>query len=590
MKKIFLLFLSLNVCAVDLYLNKFNTDKAFFESVSTPDVYDIKSLSIYNKIGKQTSSVDKVNELFFLNTGFNLGIYKSLDISANFHILKDQNEFNFSDGLFEFKKQFSNNFATSLLFLPTIGETQYINSSSHRFGVKFIGKETFFDEYFYWNLTLIKSLKDNYFNHYKQNNQGLISLAHRYNIKDGVSLNNEVVYSFMDTSSFIYIPQITYDFESFIIRNGVELETKLRTFSMFFAVEAEFERVFDSVLSDEYPIMSTYDEALEEKIEEEKKNKELELRESIKAELKAEIMAAIQNDLEKREEQKKINNEQFEKIKSVKYKLELAQNKMNENIQLFENRQMDEKEALKEISWGLRVINLRKNYINKLRNEYESTNNISITEDLGNINGNKELEEKAKTIISMIKKNNIKKIEIVNDNIEENQKKMWKEFKTNSVGTILQEKQKIQEVQNITTNETSDKKIDITEPPVQIEVVSIQNNVKVEDHFKVKDVKSMLQNLLELKKNNIEKSEKVNNVKEVKDNIIKVENPLPSSDNKPIDNVIVDNTETKKVEKMKTLDQKLEDVADDFEILSIENDSTDIKMDSFIQKSNGPAF
>lgn len=574
MKKTFLLFLfSTYTFSVDLYINNFNTDKSFFESVSVPDVYEKGSIGLYTKLGYQTSQVERLNNVLFLNTGLNAGISKTMDISANFNILNTDYRFDLSDGLFELKKQIDNEFSLSILFLPTMGEIQYINNSSHRMGLKTIYKYKFYNEDIFLNLSYIKSLEDNFYGKYKKNRQGIINFAHQHLIKDGIYVGNEVGYTFFDYKELVYTPHIDYQYNDFMVRNGVEINYSLRSFSAFISVNTQFERVFDSVVSDEYPIMSTYEEAVKEKKEEEDKVKANELRESIKAELKAEILAEIKNEMAEKEEKNALFKAQLDKIKNVKYKLDAAKNKMNDNIQLYENNQINSKEALKEISWGLRVIKLRKNYLEKLKDEYKQNTDVDLSDEYP-VASSSDLETKAKNIISFIKNNNIKQIEIVKDSkeIEEEQKKLWSQFKSNKIGTIIEEKEK-----NLEFNTTQTL---IQDSPVEeqtVEIISVKDTVKIEDHFRVNDVKSILQNMLESKKKDIIPSVA---------NEVKKEETVTEPLKERIEDVQIPNIGPKK----KTLDQRLEEVADDYEIISIENDSTDLKIDSYIQKSNGPAF
>lgn len=574
---IFSLFSSFSY-AIDLQNKIYNSDKSYFETISSPDIINKKGASIYTTYSIQKYPIVYENEplidgLQSLNTSFIYGLSKDIEIGANVSYLQtlvNDNSFyesysGMGDALLELKYNLFKNVSIIPQYIMSLNDgIDAAGTYSGGYGLKLstaLLRETklpIYINYAFYNLP------DNTLREIDQSSRVFASIGTVYSLNKVFDLGLEYFHDQASNHSPKEImSHITFDNDKFLVRSGLgfglsdEQENEYRFFiTLGFNFDFSSEnRKRKKVLKEEF-LLREINSVDEKKMlsESSLKNEKDDMDDH--AVLPFYTVKEVKK-LEKKEEksQEKKNEELVkdkktdELIKKKFNRLKMAFSNLSYFVDLYKSKGLSKEKALTEFAWSLRVIDMRRDTLDDIKkNLKDKSKNYELLKEYSKMeeaekfakdyikNNNKELKKlrnklKNKVVKKEDNESSIKKIK-TNKNIEKKKvakKKDWK--------SLTKEEEKLKKEQEIAWEVSKTKTLlDLKKEGKYKEIKKVNKGLTSENNKEkpkiiTKKEDSTKKVVIIKKKESVESSSKKKNIEldKKEDNISKVtETDIPS--------------------------------------------------------------
>lgn len=562
MKKIILLFtylLSFQSFAIDIQNKMLNSDKSYFETISTPDVLEkYQSMFFLNYSLLKNPVLDENNKPYIdglqdINASFLYGLFNKTEIGLTVSYkdtLVNENSFyekyqGLSDGIFEVKyKLFENLSIIPQYIFPLHDQVPLGGVANSGYGLKLSGslfkksKLPFFINLAGYNFN------ENKLNNIDQSSRIFASLGTIYNLNEYFDLGVEYFHDQAENHSpKELLTHLTFDNQSLLLRSGFGFglnEHDQNEFRFFLTLGFNFDFSSENKrkrneLNNEFLIRSINSVEDQENVKMEDNNPKIKnmMKESSLTDTKEEKydehnvipfytvkeIKKIKKEepVEEKKEEKELKHQ---KLVDKKFdRLVKSYDNLNYFVDLHKNKEISDKKALVEFSWGLRVIKMRRETLDDIR---KNIKNVDDYEKLNKYKNEKEFEEYAKNFVNenykklkkirkdlkekssekevVVKKvekkketrkdKNKEKLTLEQIKIKEEQEKAWEISKTKTLQDLIKEgkKKSTLVVKKEIVKKSNDKKNILNNPEKKEMIVENSQNQEVEIISKTEDV------------------------------------------------------------------------------------------------------
>lgn len=481
MKKIIffsIFILSFQSFAIDIQNKIINSDKSYFESISTPDVLEkYQSMMFLNYSLLKNPVLDKNNNPYIdglqdINASLIYGLFNKAEIGLTVSYkstLVNENSFyekyqGLSDGIIELKYNIFDNLSIIPQYIfPLHDKIPLGGVSSSGYGLKLSGsllKKTKLPVYI--NLAGY-SFDENKLNEIDQSSRLFASLGTIYNLNQYYDLGIEYFHDqSKNHSPKELLTHLTFDNQSLLLRSGFGFglnNHEQNEFRFFLTLGVSFD--FSSgnnkkrkELNNEFLLRSinSLEEPLNELNNDLKEKSKSEIKNMMKESSLSDVKEEKYDDhnvipfytvkeikkikkeepLEKKEEEKELK---YQKVVDKKFeRLVKSYDNLNYFVDLHKNKEISNKKALVEFSWGLRVIKMRRGTLDDLSKKVK---NIEDYDKLIEYKKEKNFEEYASKFVN----ENYKKLKKIRRDLKE-QEKAWEISKTKTLQDLIKEGKK----------------------------------------------------------------------------------------------------------------------------------------------------